>query len=278
MAAFLGDLYFAMDENARMVADMTPVSAIRGEYRIKKEKLRRRKSRLFGRLFGLNGDYAYKNIKRNPGRFYRTISAMTLGIAASIVIFGVLATLAKYKEFQDKDNGYYHVYYEHTLMPWESESELMNSLPKFDKMQQVSEMQGIKRFVYGAGVVVLFIVVMSVVNTINATAGNLFMRKKELAQLRVLGASKSDVFRMVMFEGVLEAVIACFLGTVLGTGLSLGVYYGVFGVFTATRYVFPWLASILNIVVVSFILCGAVYVPLKQMPMDVAGDLATAGE
>ena len=139
-------------------------------------------------------------------------------------------------------------------------------------------MQGIKRYVYGAGVVVLFIVVMSVVNTINATASNLFMRKKELAQLRVLGASKSDIFRMVMFEGVLEAVIACLLGTVLGTGLSLGVYYGVFGVFTATRYVFPWLASILSIVVVSFILCGAVYVPLKQMPMDVAGDLATAGE
>lgn len=598
MIAYLGDLYFAMNENAKLAADMTPVSAIRGEYRIKKERLRRRKSRLFGRLFGLNGDYAYKNIKRNPGRFYRTISAMTLGIAASIVIFGVLSTLAKYKEFQDEDNGYYHVYYEHTLMPWETESELMNSLPKFDKMQQVSEMQGmesakriytalvsttdwekyvadrylqeymdsadggflsenydeniipdyedfaarnkmeassvavcgydeedmaryqdtlidgrlpendnemlmvvsnytyvydelsddeyekfqrfldykvgdtidivnpisfrellseemqpvteeyeteskelerkrdeaeknndeetynemkkkldkldgkyyqdierikgkcyremlekedyvtyticgivegdanqgrrlsntfmgktgvfyepvitivtkeqymkllgvdedwisgmqyhfdklnvsryndidpqgmdedwvfsdnigysdeyygysyicspyplwveymqgIKRYVYGAGVVVLFIVVMSVVNTINATASNLFMRKKELAQLRVLGASKSDIFRMVMFEGVLEAVIACLLGTVLGTGLSLGVYNGVFGVFTATRYVFPWIAAILSVFVVSLILCGVVYVPLKQMPMNVASDLATAGE
>lgn len=44
------------------------------------------------------------------------------------------------------------------------------------------------------------------------------------------------------------------------------------------QYVFPWAAFILSIVMVSLIICGVVYVPLKQMPMDVASDLATAGE
>ena len=589
MIAFTGDLYFAMDENAKLVADMTPVSAIRGEYRIRKERLKRRRSRLFGRLFGMKGDYAYKNIKRNPGRFYRIISAMTLGVAAAIIIFGVLSTLAAIKTYMDQDNGYYHVYYEHTFMPWESESELMNSLPEFDMMEQVSEMPGLakasriytaavatsdkeknvldhyldeyveksnggtatmvkqegnedyyeefnmtqslvalcgydeedmtryedslidgrlpekdneimmvvsnylylydahsdkayetfmryldfqvgdtidivnpirlrsmileltapvteeyekeskrledekekagknndeeaynalknkidrldadyrseqikirgrcykqlvdekdyttysicgilkgdvnqgkrisadmswttevfyepliaivpkeqymnmlgvdesavsgmqyhfdrlnvnryydidneakaldesgtgafreeatflrsgypawvnfwrdaKRTLFGIGLVVLFIVVMSVINTINATSSSMYMRRKELAQLRVLGAAKGDVFRIVMLEGVIESIIACVLGVFLGTGLSLGVFYGVFVYFEAVRYSFPWLATVLSVVVTVLILCGAVYFPLKRLPNDVAAELMTAGE
>lgn len=592
MVAFLGDLYFAMDENAKLVADMTPVSAIRGEYRIKKEKLKRRKSRLFGKLFGLTGDYAFKNIKRNPGRFYRTISAMTLGVAASIVIFGVLSTLSKYKEYQERENGYYHVYYEHTLMPWETAGDVMNSLPEYDIMQKVSDMPGmerskriykallptmdwkknvadhylpeymesvdgefiyenydeenvsedsadyrscdkmmassvgvcgyddedmaryedtlidgrlpendneilmvvsnytyvydeksdnyyekfqryldfkvgdtidvinpirfremlveqiepvkneyesesdklekqlldtnidedtyntlkkkidqlygkyrtnitiikgscyremvekndydtyricgivngdvnqgrrrlgtllwntedyyepiiaivpkeqylkmlnvgedcisgmqyhfdkfnvdryrdieplvtdddwlngenigsdsdyicspypgwigfiqdIKRYIYGFGILVMFVVVMTVVNYINVTSSSLYLRKKELAQLRVLGASKKDIFRMVMFEGVLESCISCILGVFLGNCINFGIYYGIFSLFISMRYVFPWLASMLSVLITSVILCGAVYVPLKRMSIDVAADLATAGE
>lgn len=598
LIAFLSDLYFAMDENAKLVSEMTPVSAISGEYRIKKEKLKRRKSGLYGKMFGLSGDYAYKNIKRNPGRFRRTITAMALGIAASIVIFGILSTISKYQKFQEEDNGYYNVYYEHTLMPWETQSELMNSLPEYEVMNQVSEIPGmekskriytaflptmdwekyvadrylpeymewsdssfipenydennapeefkdyrslqkmetssiavcgydeedmaryadtltdgrlpekdnemlmvisnymylydervnnyhekiqryldykvgdtidivnpihfrellqkkmvpvtkayeeeskkleeqsdeaekkndmdewkrlakkideldrqyyinidnikgscyqkmiedndcvtyticgivegdanqgrrlssdmmiktetwcepiitivsknqymkmlgvdenwvsgvqyhfddlnvrryydidpeggivdsiyspydfsaveekptfirspyplwtellnnIEKVIFGAGVIVLFIVVMSVVNTINATASSLYMRKKELAQLRVLGASKKDIFKMIMFEGVLESIISCVLGTIMGTVLSFLLFHEVFAYIVNMQYVFPWTAFILSIVVVSLVLCGVVYVPLKQMPMDAASDLATAGE
>ena len=79
--AFAFDMVFVMEENAKLVTKMTPVSAIRGEYRIRKEKLKRRKSGLWGIIFGLEGDYAYKNVRRNSGRFARTIAAMSLGIA-----------------------------------------------------------------------------------------------------------------------------------------------------------------------------------------------------
>ena len=36
LIAFLGDLYFAMEENCKVIVNLTPVSAIRGEYRIRK--------------------------------------------------------------------------------------------------------------------------------------------------------------------------------------------------------------------------------------------------
>lgn len=585
LIAFLGDLYFAMDENAKLVTNMTPVSAIRGEYRIKRERLKKRRSRLFGKLFGMEGDYAYKNIKRNPGRFYRTISAMALGVAASIIIFGVLSTLNSVRKYEDQNNGYYHVYYEHTFMPWESEGDLMNGLPEYEMMEQVSEMpdlaeakriytaavatgdwekeilshyqeeyvkhadggpsiavsqegnenyyewtnlihslmvlngydredlsryeeslingrlpekdneimvvvssntdiydersddyynkfqrfldyqvgdaievvnpirlremilertspvteqyeqemkkledekeeadrlgdgetshelskkierleadyrrqkeelsgqcykemvdnkdfvtyticgivendanqgrrlswemmwdtemfyepvsaivtkeqykdmlgvgdsvisgmqyhfdrlnvnryydidglaenvytmpgetepfirspypawvelwQGARRTLFGFGLVVLFIVVMSAINTINAASSSMYMRRKELAQLRVLGADKGDVFKIVILEGVLESIIACVLGVLLGTGISLGWFYGIFVYFKAVRFSFPWLAALLSVVVTVLILCGSVYMPLKRLPNDVAAELMTAGE
>lgn len=46
--AFLGDLFFAMEENCKVIVNMTPVSAIRGEYRIrKKEKNKNKKTEYF---------------------------------------------------------------------------------------------------------------------------------------------------------------------------------------------------------------------------------------
>lgn len=608
-AAFIFDLYFAMAENANMVAGMTPVSAIRGEYRIKKEKFKKRKSRLFGKLFGVEGDYAYKSIRRNSGRFFRTVSAMTLGVAAAIIIFGVVNSLKVINDTQEKEYGYYHIYYEHPLLPWESFSDLQTSSPdrkllddigglwglseakrsyigvvptanwwddvvshytedfwntvlgeleaadvqefmndmlsgeyegldhynleysclpitgydeedmaryeeflidgtlptkdngilmvvnnytdvlneesysshtiftnfsdykvgdtvriinvpdyrelvaermapitekceaeekrieeeireakrngddelweklddeyqklayqyirdtettrwncykelvdKVDYKEYIIEgilsgdvnrgrilsntmeqfryddfmpymtmivpkeeyfdimgvdeswvsgmryhfdhlsttqlfnvddggyygnpvwnnegpvpswyelmynysyereydssaypewlayRQKVSRILIGAGLVVFFIVVMTMFNTLNAASSNLYMRRKELAQLRVLGVSKRGLFKMVMLEGVIESIIACVLGILIGTGVSIGLFYGLFTVFFSIDYVFPWLAALLSVAITILILCGAVYVPLRQMPTDVAADLATAGE
>lgn len=617
-AAFIFDLFFAMDENAKLVANMTPVSAIRGEYRIKKERYRRRSSRLFTKLFGVEGDYAYKSIRRNPGRFLRTVSAMTIGVAGVIVIFGMVHSLKKLSDIQEGEYGYYHIYYEHPLMPWESYGELVNSGAPVELLNQISELSGlseskrsyigmaptaswdedvisryreeyfekayegavidqlyeaydemndpvqkgwwedyrfqsacipvcgydeedlaryeedlidgslphsdkgimmvvsnyidvfhplsfsyrtemylfsnykvgdtiriinvpkyrentisacqpvtekyeaeakkleeakgealrkednelwekldkkkqeldddyendinvIRRNCYyalvdagdyeeytiegilkgdanrgrmlsdtmdrmkfetsmpfptiivpkseymeimgvdeqwvsgmryhfdrlnpmqffnvddggyaqdmwqyesevptwqelqyhisytnvgseygmfkdydtsaypiwlqfkqktsgkliGAGIAVLFLVAMTMFNTLNATASSLYMRRRELAQLRVLGLSKKGLFKLVMLEGVIEALIACVLGIIIGTVVSLGMFYGVIVFFQSIDYAFPLLAVLLSVVVTVLILCGAVYFPLKSMPNDVAAELMTAGE
>ena len=84
LIAYFGDLYFVMNENCKLVTKMTPISAVRGEYRIKKEKFKRRGKGLMGLVFGIEGEYARKSVLRNKGRFLKTIAAMILSITAVI--------------------------------------------------------------------------------------------------------------------------------------------------------------------------------------------------
>ena len=143
-AAFLFDLYFVMADNCKVIKNMSPVSAIRGEYRIRKEKIKLRKKSVFGKLFGLEGDYAYKNVMRNPGRFRKTIWSMGIGIGATITCIGVFSTVNHVFVNLDELFGYYPLVYmgypdsELTLEERQSE------LPSIEMMQDVTEVKGIK--------------------------------------------------------------------------------------------------------------------------------------
>lgn len=53
----------------------------------------------------------------------------------------------------------------------------------------------LKSFVRYAIAAVLFIFVLSSVNIVNTTAGNLHLRRKEFAQLRVIGMSRKRLLK-----------------------------------------------------------------------------------
>lgn len=89
LIAYLGDLYFVMQECSKLVTKTSPVSAVRGEYRIKKEKIKVRGNGLMGRLFGVEGAYARKSVLRNSGRFAKTVTAMMLSITAIIICLSI---------------------------------------------------------------------------------------------------------------------------------------------------------------------------------------------
>lgn len=86
--AFYYDLFFLMRENAKLVTGISPVDAIRGNIRVKLPRIKRRKSGLIGKVFGVAGDYAYKNIRRNNRRFLRTTGAIIFGIAVLVATLG----------------------------------------------------------------------------------------------------------------------------------------------------------------------------------------------
>ena len=140
LIAFLGDLYFAMEENCKVIVNMTPVSAIRGEHRIRKEKIKARKWNIFGKLFGVEGDYAYKSLMRNPGRFHKTVWALGVGMAAVMAVMGGTATLRGYADVVDDMSGYYHVYYEDALDRYDTVSDIQGKLPPAAVFQTVSGM------------------------------------------------------------------------------------------------------------------------------------------
>lgn len=147
LVTFFVDLYFAMGENAKLVTKMTPVSAIRGEYRIRKEKLRLREKNPFRilmvRLFGIDGGYAFMSLMRNPGRFWRTVGALVFGMAAFMTIIGVSSSFqTEVKQEMDSYN-YYQIYINNTLDVTENISQVANSFPPYDVLQELADIKDI---------------------------------------------------------------------------------------------------------------------------------------
>jgi len=88
--AFLGDLFFAVSDITKMIMRMTPADAVRGEYKLGKgEVLKAAKKSIWGLLFGVSGDYAWKNLKRNPKRFRTMIFVVSFAVATVIVSVGI---------------------------------------------------------------------------------------------------------------------------------------------------------------------------------------------
>ena len=141
--AFLGDLFFVMEENCKVIANMTPVSAIRGEYRIRKEKLKVRRKSIFGKLFGIEGDYAYKSIMRNPGRFHKTVWALGIGIAAFIAISGVGSSLNKIIRDEQERYKYYHVFFKNIFDMGDTADEVKSSLPPSSVLKKLTDLDEI---------------------------------------------------------------------------------------------------------------------------------------
>lgn len=107
LIAYLGDLYFVMQECSKVVTKMSPVSAVRGEYRIKKEKIKVRGNGLMGWLFGMEGAYARKSVLRNSGRFAKTVTAMMLSITAIIICLSTWGMVHDTKKNVDDMYGRY---------------------------------------------------------------------------------------------------------------------------------------------------------------------------
>lgn len=151
---FMGDLYFTMGENSKLITGMSPVSAIRGEYRIKKEKLRVHNNRLVTKLLGVDGEYAYKSLMRSPKRFYRTVAAMAIGIVMVITWSGVWGSVMNFLNKLEADYGYYQLYFNNTLNVTETVGEVQASLPPVRLFEQVAQMPEVteSRRVYAADV------------------------------------------------------------------------------------------------------------------------------
>lgn len=109
LVAFVFDLYFVMQENCKFVNKLTPVAAVRGEFKIKTEKIKVRRKSLAGVLFGVEGDYASKNLKRNPSRMWKSVGAMSMGIAMAIVAVSICSILYSYATEDTKQFGRYQL-------------------------------------------------------------------------------------------------------------------------------------------------------------------------
>ncbi|MFD7628656.1 ABC transporter permease [Streptomyces sp. NPDC059851] len=87
-------------------------------------------------------------------------------------------------------------------------------------------MSGMKTGLLAFGFIALFVSVFLIYNTFTMLVAQ---RTKELALLRAVGATRSQVRRSVLSEAVLVGVLASALGLALGVGLAVGLRAGMEG-------------------------------------------------
>ena len=96
LIAFLGDMVFAMEDCCKVIKHMTPVDAVRGKYKIREEKIKVHGKSVWGILFGVEGDYAAKSLKRNPKRYWISVFSIGMGIAAVCLMVAFETMLEEY--------------------------------------------------------------------------------------------------------------------------------------------------------------------------------------
>jgi len=143
LLVFLGDLYFVMQENCKFINKMTPISAVRGEFRIKKEKIKARRKGIMGRLFGVEGEYAYKSLMRNPGRFWKSVFAIGIGLAAFIVMMSCTSTANRMLKDAKKRYGKYQLFFYNSIGPDIDADEAMAGLPSMEILEKFASEKSI---------------------------------------------------------------------------------------------------------------------------------------
>lgn len=137
----------------------------------------------------------------------------------------------------------------------------------------VADIRSAQYLLYGLLVIVVFILMMYALNTINAVASNLYLREQEFAQLRVIGVSKRKLIRMVMLEGVLQAIGSDALGILLGWGISYYVFHILQMLYHSLTYHFPAGVAVSGIVLSILINCGAIYCSIRRLTNDLSEHL-----
>lgn len=151
---YLGDMYFVIRECSKLVTAMSPVQAVRGELRIKKEKFKARGRGIMGLLFGMEGEYARKSVLRNRGRFAKTVSAMSISIAAIIAVSSTMGILNNAISYIDSVSGEYQYKLVGHPSAFMTLEQAQSWLATPEQLRNISEMSCVKeaRKVYTAEV------------------------------------------------------------------------------------------------------------------------------
>lgn len=105
-------LFLSLNSSAKLLNKISPLEGVGSNYFIKKEKLKKRNGTLYKKIFGFEGEYAYKSAMRNKGRFIPLIIIFTLSIGTFVGVNGILNSIKISSEQYYKDVCYPNRYYD----------------------------------------------------------------------------------------------------------------------------------------------------------------------
>ena len=116
-------------------------------------------------------------------------------------------------------------------------------------------------FLYGLLLVISFIGITNIYNTITASMN---LRKREFETLRDIGMSNKQFNKMFSFESLLYGSKSLIIGTILGISLSYGIYL-VISASQSIQYYFPFVQMIIMMVLTVMIIYLSIRVAWKKL-------------
>lgn len=136
---------FSLIEPARQVGLISPIDAMKGTKSVKKEKIFKIKHfGLIKLIFGIEGEYAYKNIMRNRGKFISALFGMLIGIT---VFVGICSCFMYTKDLLLSGLKYYdgEIYLSQQISNEVTKESLKASIDKTNKyFNEISKMEEVK--------------------------------------------------------------------------------------------------------------------------------------
>ena len=138
-------IYFSCRSSARRAAKVSPIDAIRSNADIKISGKKVKSPKIIKKLFGVGGDIAYKNLKRNKKKYRTTV----ISLVVSIAIFISITSLVQYG-FNISNQAFTD--YKYNLMvsisSAEDKNEAFNTHKKIASDERVNS-YSVTRFLFG---------------------------------------------------------------------------------------------------------------------------------
>ena len=95
--------------------------------------------------------------------------------------------------------------------------------------EDLYEVQSIKSVEFVVKILLIALMIIFFINMINVECSQIFLRKKELEILRIIGMQKKQLSKALYAENLIISILAWFIGSILGCLISVGWYlYNVF--------------------------------------------------
>lgn len=127
-------IFLSARKSAKRASKVSPIEAIRSNEDIKIKSKKIKSPKLVKKLFGIGGEIAYKNLKRNKKKYRTTV----VSIVVSVSIFIAMSCFMNYAF---KTSSIYYTEKEYNLTVYERGDER-----SYDKLEQASKVEGIEKY------------------------------------------------------------------------------------------------------------------------------------
>ncbi len=126
-------IFFSARKSAKKAAKVSPIEAIRSNEDIKIKSKKVKSPKFIKKIFGVGGDIAYKNLKRNKKKYRTTV----ISIVVSVSIF---IAMSSFMNYAFKTSSIYYGTRSYNLRAYG------NSAQDYEKLKEIAEFDGIDKF------------------------------------------------------------------------------------------------------------------------------------